>query len=58
MKEKRTISIKTIRESGYYWNRKNNSPRGCETVPCTEINIGDEVVVNNYFTEVVEEEEK
>lgn len=56
MSKKRTISIKTIRKSGYHWNRKNNSPRGCETVSCTEINVGDYVVVDNYFTEVVETE--
>lgn len=54
MEKIENISIKEIRESGYSWSRKDNSPRGCETVSCTEINVGDKVVVNNYFTLVTE----
>lgn len=36
------------------FSRKNDSPRGCETVPASKIKIGDKIVIDNYFTEVVE----
>ena len=54
MEKRESITIKEIMESGYSWNRKDNSPRGCETVSCTQIKVGDKVVVNNYFTVVTE----
>ena len=54
MEKRESISIKEIRESGYSWNRKDNNPRGCETVSCMQIKVGDKVVVNNYFTIVTE----
>jgi len=34
--------------------RKDNSPRGCECVSASQIKIGDEVVIDNYFTTVTE----
>lgn len=34
--------------------RKDNSPRGCECVSAYEIKPGDKVVIDNYFTLVVE----
>jgi len=34
--------------------RKDNSPRGCECVSASQIKIGDEVVIDNYFTIVTE----
>ena len=54
MEKRENITIKEIMESGYSWSRKDNSPRGCETVSCTQIKVGDKVVVNNYFTVVTE----
>ena len=54
MEKMDSISIKEIEESLCSWNRKNDSPRGCETVSCTQIKVGDKVVVNNYFTLVTE----
>lgn len=36
------------------FSRKDNSPRGCKTVPASEIKVGDEIVIDNYFTLVVE----
>ena len=52
--KRESISIKEIRESGYTWSRKDNSVRGCETVSCGQIEVGDKVVVENYFTIVTE----
>ena len=37
------------------FSRKDNSPRGCKTVPASEIEVGDEIVIDNYFTLVVED---
>lgn len=39
------------------WSKKDNSPRGCETVSNTEIKPGDEVVYENRFTPVVADPE-
>lgn len=36
------------------FSREDNSPRGCETVSASEIKVGDTVVIDNYFTTVVE----
>lgn len=36
------------------FSRKDNSPRGCRTVSVSEIKVGDEIVIDNYFTLVVE----
>lgn len=36
------------------FSRKDNSPRGCETVSANEIQIGDKIVIDNYFTTVVD----
>lgn len=33
--------------------RKDNSPRGCECVSASQIKVGDEVVIDNYFTTVI-----
>lgn len=30
--------------------KKDNSPRGCSCVSANEIQVGDEVVIDNYFT--------
>lgn len=51
-----TISeVKNLIKNGITtFSRKNDSPRGCETVPASEIKIGDKIVIDNYFTEVVE----
>lgn len=51
----REITIKEIKESSTEtWSRKNNSVRGIETVDKKEINVGDKIVINNYFTLVTE----
>lgn len=34
--------------------KKDNSPRGCKCVSASKIKPGDKVVINNYFTTVVE----
>lgn len=33
---------------------KANTPRGCETVAASTIKVGDKVVIDNYFTLVIE----
>ncbi len=37
------------------FSRKDDSPRGCRTVPASEVKVGDEIVIDNYFTLVVED---
>lgn len=37
------------------FSRKDDSPRGCRTVSVSEIKAGDEIVIDNYFTLVVED---
>ena len=34
--------------------RKDNSPRGCACVSASKIKAGDQVVIDNYFTTVIE----
>ena len=55
---KHTITIAEVKElmnkGVTTFSRKDNSPRGCATVPADEINVGDEIVIDNYFTLVVE----
>lgn len=55
---KHTITISEVKdliEKGVTtFSRENNSPRGCETVSASEIKVGDKIVIDNYFTEVVE----
>lgn len=34
--------------------RKDNSPRGCDCVSASQIKVGDQVVIDNYFTTVIE----
>ncbi len=34
--------------------KKDNSPRGCECISASEIKPGDQVVIDNYFTTVIE----
>lgn len=36
------------------FSKKDDSPRGCKTVSVNEIKIGDKVVINNYFTTIIE----
>lgn len=55
---KRTISIKKIKELGNKgvstFMRKNNSVRGVECINTDDVQIGDEIVIDNYFTLVTE----
>ena len=51
----REISIKELRESNVgTYSKKDNSARGCSTVCASKIKVGDKVVIDNYFTLVVE----
>ena len=55
MKEKRTIIMNELLQINVStMERKDNSPRGAKTVPTSEIKLGDEVLLNNYFHLVVE----
>lgn len=55
---KHTITMKEIKnkinEGVTTFMKKDNSPRGCECVSAYQIKPGDEIVINNYFTLVVE----
>lgn len=50
MREERIISIKELTASTY--SVKDNSVRGVHTASRSQIKIGDEVVIDNYFTRV------
>jgi len=46
--------VKAMTEKGITtFSRKNNSPRGCETISADEVKIGDKIVIDNYFHEVI-----
>ena len=34
--------------------KKDNSPRGCQCVDASSIKPGDKIVIDNYFTTVIE----
>ena len=36
------------------FSKKDNSPRGCETVSSETVQPGDKIVIDNYFTTVIE----
>ena len=51
----RTVSIKELQESGVEsWSVKDNSVRGIATKYTSQIQVGDKVVIENYFTLVTE----
>lgn len=50
---KHTITLNELDLSITY-SLKDDSPRGCHTVNGSELKIGDKIVINNYFTEIVE----
>lgn len=53
-----TITMEQVRElvgKGISsWSKKDNSVRGIDTVSTSELRVGDEIVVNDEFTEIVE----
>ena len=51
---KRTIRLSELTCSTY--SKKDNSPRGCKAVNSNDVNIGDYVVIDNYFTLVVKDD--
>ena len=51
----REISIKELRKSNVdTYSKKDNSAKGCRTVCKSEIKVGDKVIIDNYFTLVIE----
>ena len=52
---KRTITLSQL-DLTITYSLKDNSPRGCHTVPGHSLKVGDKVVIDNYFTEIVEPE--
>lgn len=50
-----TITMKEIQEKDCNtFMRKDNSPRGCKCVMKSELQIGDKIVIDNYFTLIIE----
>ena len=47
VQEKITRGISTF-------SKKDNSVRGCSTVPASSVVVGDEIVIDNYFTLIVD----
>lgn len=53
-----TITIRDLKETGIRtWSKKDDSPRGCETVYINDLSVGDKVVIDNHFVEIVETKE-
>jgi hypothetical protein len=51
----RTITLSDLKAKGIEsWSVKDNSVRGITTKYTSEIQIGDKVVIDNYFTLVTE----
>ena len=51
----RTITISELKARGTEtWSVKDNSVRGYTTKYTSEVRIGDKVVIDNYFTEVID----
>lgn len=54
----RTITMKEIQEminqGVTTFSKKDDSPRGCKTVSAETVQTGDRVVIDNYFTLVIE----
>lgn len=51
---KHTITLAALDLSITY-SVKDNSPRGCHTVPGSMLKVGDKIVIDNYFHEIIEE---
>lgn len=53
-----TITITEVQEqiaNGIMtFSKKDDSPRGCRVVSAGDIKVGDEIIINNYFTLVTE----
>ena len=58
MASTRTITMSEIQEminQGITtFSKKDDSPRGCKTVSASQVKAGDKIVIDNYFTLVVE----
>lgn len=54
-KMKHTITMKEIQDDNCNtFMKKDNSVRGCSCVMKSTLQIGDKVVIDNYFTEIIE----
>ena len=52
---KRVIKLSELVKGGCSWfSVKDNSPRGVRSVPVSLVRVGDWLVIDNYFHEVVE----
>ena len=51
---KRTTTLSKL-DLTITYSLKDNSPRGCHTVHGSELKLGDKIVIDNYFTEIIEE---
>lgn len=52
---KRFVKLSDLVGFGVSWfSVKDNSPRGVRSVPASLVRVGDLVVIDNYFYEVVE----
>lgn len=51
---KHTITLSAL-DLDITYSVKDDSPRGCHTVPGSMLEIGDKIVIDNYFTEIVPE---
>lgn len=50
-----TITMKEIQQMNCdTFSRKDDSPRSIETVFKDDLSVGDEVIINNHFTVIIE----
>ena len=58
MAMKHTITmteVKALAKRGVdTFSLKDNSPRGCKTISADEVKIGDKIVIDNCFCEVID----
>ena len=51
----RTITMSALKAKGVStWSVKDNSVRGITTKYISDVQIGDKVVIDDYFTEIIE----
>lgn len=52
--KKHVITLSQINPA-YTYSVKDDSPRGCHTAFYDDLKIGDKIVIDNYFHEIIEE---
>ena len=52
-----SVRMDNVRQLNVFsFSKKDNSPRGYQTVGIEELQLGDKIIIGNYFTTIVEGE--